>query len=124
MTQEPDFADAFVLGQNLGEGGDRPSPARQLCIEYGESGRQTGDADRTQLIAAPDGRMGQQCCQGRHRVLQSDFGRYRYFLKLPTTTPAISRGSGRNTGYALFSGLRTNFRFSRARRLIVYDSST
>jgi hypothetical protein len=44
---------------------------------------------------------------------------YRYFLKLPTTTPTISRGSGRRIGKALFSGLRAYFWPSRIKRFTV-----
>jgi hypothetical protein len=55
--QQAQLADALLAGEQLGERGARPTCARQLSIERGESRGHALDDDLRVLVAAPDGGM-------------------------------------------------------------------
>ena len=58
-AQYAQFADACVLRQNFRQRGGRPAAAGQFSVERGETGRHAGARHAAQLIAAPDGGMGE-----------------------------------------------------------------
>jgi len=62
-TEQAQFADAFVCGQNLGEFSRRPASAGKLGVQPGKARRQARRGHAREFAAAPKSRVREQLCR-------------------------------------------------------------
>jgi len=67
-TEQEQFADAFVCGQNLGESSRRPASAGKFGVQPGKARRQARRGHAREPVAAPESRVCEQLCGKRRRV--------------------------------------------------------
>ena len=89
-TEQAQFADAFVCGQNLGESSRRPASAGKFGVQPGKARRQARRGHAREPVAAPESRVCEQLCGKRRRVSSDADHR--------TGSPSLEEGRARSSG--------------------------